>query len=317
MEPRMNLLINTYTIKARKRDDVTNPITVALRNVGNSASILGHNVSYGDYCNPVDFIWLFGSHTRRKPDTERAISIAKCNNSGTPTFSLDSGLFSTYIRRKMKSSESNFFRVGLGDCVGTGNFLNENSTPERYEWFKKAYSFEEKAPNPSPNGPILFILQTERGWQYDNLEPYKDWARKTLLRLREYTDRPVVLRAHPNHAREPLDYISANIKSCTYEYGERARQSSIDSIRSASAVITHSSSAAIEAYIEGVPVFALDKRCLGYNHFFNDLSKINELSVYNWDNRYQNLCNWAMTTWHIEEFKNPKLIEYYLKKAKQ
>ena len=317
MEQRMNLLINTYTIKSRKRDDITNPITAALRNVGHSASMLGYDVSYGDYTDPVDFIWLFGSHTRRKPDTERARSIAKCNNSGTPTFSLDSGLFSTYIRRKMKSSESNFFRVGLGDCVGTGNFLNENSTSERYEWFKKAYDFSERTPTTNDNGPILFLLQTERGWQYDNLEPYKDWARKTLLLLREYTDRHIILRAHPNHAREPLDYISNGVKNVSYQYGERLRQSSIDAIREASAVVTHSSSAGIESYIEGIPVFSLDERCLGHKHFCNDLSKINELSYYNWDNRYQNLCDWAMTTWHIQEFKNPKLIEYYLKKAKQ
>ena len=312
----MNLLINTYTIKARKRDDITNPITAALRNVGHSAKDLGYDVIYGDYTVPVDFIWLFGSHTRRKPDTERAVSIAKCNKSETPTFALDSGLFSTYIRRKTNSSESNFFRVGLGDCVGTGNFLNENSSPERYEWFKKAYSFQEKPPKNTTEEPILFLLQTERGWQYDNLEPYKDWARKTLHQIREHTNKHVILRAHPNHAREPLDYISAGVENVSYQYGERSRQTSIDAISKASAVVTHSSSSAIEAYIEGVPVFALDERCLGYKHFSHNLSEINHLKDYNWNDRYQNLCDWAMSTWHIEEFKNPKLIEYYLKKAK-
>lgn len=317
MELRMKILINTSTIKARKRDDLTNPITAALRNVGHASALLGYDVHYGDYNMPMDFIWLFGSHTKRKPDTERARSIAKCNNSGTPTFSLDSGLFSTYIRRRTSSSESNFFRVGLGDCVGTGNFLNSNSTPERYEWFKNAYNFTEKDPTTNHDGPILFILQTERGWQYDNLEPYKDWARKTLLSLREHTDRHITLRAHPNHAREPLDYIANGIKNVSHTYGDRSRQSSIDAIREASAVVTHSSSAGIEAYIEGIPVFALDERCLGYQHFSHNLSEINQLSDYNWSNRYQNLCDWAMTTWHVEEFKNPKLIEYYLKKAKQ
>ena len=316
MVQRMNILINTYSIKARKRDDERNPITAALWNVGRSCTILEHNVHYGNYTIPMDFIWLFGSFTKRKPDTERAISIAKCIKSGTPIFSLDSGLFSTYIRRRTNSTESNFFRVGLGDCVGTGNFLNENSTPERYEWFKKAYDFQEKPPKTNTDEPILFMLQTERGWQYDNLEPYKDWARRTLHKIREHTDKHVILRAHPNHAREPLEYIAKDVNNVSYQYGERARQSSIDTIRKSSAVVTHSSSAAIEAYIEGIPVFALDERCLGYKHFSNDLSKINYLNDYNWSERYQNLCDWAMTTWSIEEFKNPKLIEYYMKKAK-
>lgn len=316
MAQRMNILIDTFTIKARKRDDLTNPITAALHNVAHSCSSLGHSVHMGNVMDDPTCVWYFGSITRRKMDTERAKTIISHRNNRTPTFALDSGLFSTYIRRKTKSSESNFFRVGFGDCVGTGDFLNANSTPERYEWFKKAYGFQEQTPTQNDSGPILFILQTERGWQYDNLEPYKDWARQTLLSLRSHTDRHIILRAHPNHAREPLDYIAAGVNNVSYQYGERARQSSIDAIRKASAVVTHSSSSAIEAYIEGIPTFALDERCLGYSHFSHDLSKIDDLSVYNWDSRYQNLCDWAMSTWHIEEFKNEKLIGYYLKKAK-
>lgn len=316
MELRMNLLINTYTIKAGKRHNTANPITAALKNVADGAVACDYTVHVGDYKDGYDAIWLFGSVTRRKPDTDRAISIAACRKSGTPIFSLDSGLFSTYIRNKTNSSESNFFRVGLGDCVGTGDFLNENSTPERFEWFKKAYNFEERAPTKDANKPILFLLQTESGWQYDNAEPYDTWARNTLLKIREYTDRPIVLRAHPNNKRVSLDFISNGVANVTHQYSEKSRQSSIESIRDASAVVTHSSSSAIEAYIEGIPTFALDERCLGYFHLENDLSKINELNYYNWDNRYQHLCDWAMSTWHIEEFKNPNLINYYLKKAK-
>lgn len=312
----MNLWIDSSTIKLRKRDDLSNPITAAMRNIEVAGQALGHKCLFTTHMDSSDCVFVFGSITKRKLDTERAQTIVRHRSNGTPTFALDSGLFSTYIRRKTNSSESNFFRVGFGDCVGTGNFLNDNSTPERYEWFKKAYGFQEQAPTQNVSGPILFILQTERGWQYDNLEPYKDWARKTLLSLRSHTDRHIILRAHPNHAREPLDYIAAGVNNVSYQYGERARQSSIDAIREASAVVTHSSSAAIEAYIEGIPTFALDERCLGYSHFYHDLSKIDDLSIYNWDSRYQNLCNWAMSTWHIEEFKNPKLIDYYLKKAK-
>ena len=311
----MKILIDTSTIKARKRDDLSNPITAAFHSLANGARNCGHTVDFGNVVGDHSCVFVFGSITRRKMDTERAQSIAKHRSNGTPIFALDSGLFSTYIRRKINSSESNFFRIGFGDCVGTGDFLNEDSTPERYEWFKKACNFQEQAPTKNDSGPILFILQTERGWQYDNLEPYKDWARQTLLSLRQHTDRHIILRAHPNHAREPLDYIAAGVNNVSYQYGERARQSSIDAIREASAVVTHSSSAAIEAYIEGIPTFALDERCLGYHHFSHDLSKIDDLSVYNWDSRYQNLCDWAMTTWHIEELKNPKLLEYYLKKA--
>ena len=316
MEQRMNLLIDSTTIKARKRDDLTNPITAALHSVNTAALGLGLSTHVGSSMDGADCVWLFGSITRRKLATDRATTIQSHRSAGTPIFALDSGLFSTYIRRKTNSSESNFFRVGLGDCVGTGDFLNENSTPERYEWFKKAYNFEEKPPKKPSNDPILFLLQTESGWQYDNVEPYDTWARQTLLEIRKNTERPIILRAHPNNKRVSLDFISSGVSNVTHEFSEKSRRSSIDSIRGASAVVTHSSSAGIEAYIEGIPTFALDERCLGYKHFSNNLSEISDLSVYNWNDRYENLCNWAMTTWHIEEFKNPKLIEYYLKKAK-
>jgi len=308
----MKIACDFCTIKSGKRKDLSNPITLAFHNLRDA--IKKSSFQYTDDTDEADVVIVFGSITQRKLDTERAQRILKHRNNNKLILALDSGLFSPYIRNATNQKETNFFRIGLGDITGEGNFLNENSSKERYEWFKEAYKFEEREPTTYTNKPILFILQSEKGWQYDNQEPYYSWAQKVVSRIRSITDGKIILRAHPNTDRHPTEWIARGHSNIEITYGDRGRATVIDAIREAGAVVTHSSSAAVESIVEGIPTYALDKRCVAHEACDNDLTKLIHPEDYNWSNRQQILWNWAMTSWHTNEMSNPDLIEYYLRK---
>ena len=307
----MKIQCDFSTIKANKRHLLSNPITAAFHAIQASASENGYELVQED----PDVVFVFGSITKRKMDTERAISIQQHRDNGTPIFSLDSALFSTYIRNRMDSPETYMFRVGLGDCVGTGNFLNDNSDSQRFLWMKEAFKFEEKEPVIDNTKPILFLLQSERGWQYDDHLPFYSWARKIVKQLRASTDRKIILRSHPNLDRNPTEMIAEGFDNIVIEHADKARRKVIDSIKQAGVVITHSSSAVCESITEGIPTVALDNRCVVYDACMHDLSLLNNLEAVDWNKREQNLYNWAYTSWTVDEMAKPEWLEYYFKKA--
>ena len=308
----MNITVDYSTIKAGKRFDTSNPITAAFNAITRSLLTLGY-----DIVPEGDVVFVFGSITKRKLDTERAISIQKHRERGAKILSLDSSLFSTYIRRKLDSSETNMFRIGLNDCTGEGNFLNEESGPERYEWFKRTFDFKESDPRADNKGPIFFALQSEKGWQYDNTEPYYEWARSTIEQIRRLTNRTILLKPHPNTDRHPIEWIARGFDNIRIIGQDRSRRHIIDDFRGVGCFVTHSSSAACESIVEGIPTIALDKRCVVYKDCEKDFEKINRLQDIDWSFREQSLRDWAMSSWSISELSNPQLVDYYVKKAIQ
>lgn len=310
----MKILLDTSTIKASKRRDFSNPITLALHNFAIGFKEAGYDFVISDnYTGDYDVAVVFGSITQRKMDTDRAKSIQAHRNKGKKILSLDSAFFSTYIRNKMNSSETFMFRIGVGDCVGSEPFQSDTVTPIRYEWFEKTFDFEMKKPRITGK-PIMFIMQTERGWQYDDLIPYKDWARSVLNQIREVTQEDVILRAHPNHAREPLDYISKGFRNIYYQQGERARLSLIRDCENIGFAVTHSSSAAVETLTEGVPTIALNNRCIAYELCSHNLQDLTKPESFDWSKRQEFFNKWANMTFHVNELKKPDIVLYNIER---
>ena len=307
----MKISLDYTTIKAVKRFDLTNPITAAFKSLEIAIRESGHQLVEQNG----DAVFVFGSITKRKMDTERAVSIQRHRNRGAKIFSLDSALFSSFIRRQSQSSETFMFRIGLNDCTGEGNFLNENSNSNRYEWFKKQFNFCERPPQNDNTKPILFALQSEKGWTYNEEKPYYECAREIIQSIRERTDRTIILKPHPNTDRHPIEWIKAGFGNIEIIGADRTRRDIIDDFKGVGAFVTHSSSAACESFVEGLPTFALNERCVVYQACENTLDKINTLQEIDWSHREQTLRNWAMTSWHINELENPDLIHYYITKA--
>ena len=312
----MKIQIAGCSVKASKRN-LQNPIFYALKMIQRSCEQLNHTITYNEdqEAHDVDVAFMFGSVTKRKTGTDRALVKKNLIDKNIPTFHLDTGLFSVYIRNHLDVSETGMFRLGMNDCVGTGDFFNKDMPSERYETFKKNFNFTEKDPIINKDGEILFLLQSEKGWQYNDTIPFWKYARKTIEHIRRNTKRNITIRAHPNPDRERPEAIAEGFKNIKIEYADKARKTVLDSIRSSFAVVTHSSSAAVESIVEGIPTFALDERCIAYNACENNLELLEDIEKYNWSNRMQSLNNWAYTSWHVNEFEEPAIINYYLEKG--
>ena len=313
----MKIQIAGCSVKASKRT-LQNPIFYALKQIEKSCRELGHEIIYNEdqTAHNVDVAFMFGSVTKRKTGTDRAIIKQNLLKKKIPTFHLDTGLYSVYIRNHLNVSETGMFRIGMNDCVGTGDFFSNDMPSERYDSFKKNFNFKENTPIINSEGNILFLLQSEKGWQYDDITPYWQYARNTIEHIRKITKRNITIRAHPSPDRRGPEAIKEGFENITIEYAERARRSVLDSIRRSFAVVTHSSSAAVESIVEGIPTFALDKRCIAYDACENNLELLEDIEKYNWEDRMKNLYGWAYTSWHVNEFENPVTIQYYLEKGK-
>tara|TARA_R110002153_G_scaffold29711_13_gene91181 strand:+ start:8119 stop:9075 length:957 start_codon:yes stop_codon:yes gene_type:complete len=313
----MKIQIAGCSVKASKRT-LQNPIFYALKMIQRSCEELNHTVFYNedDEALDVDVAFMFGSVTKRKTGTDRALIKKNLINKKIPTFHLDTGLFSVYIRNHLNVSETGMFRLGMNDCVGTGDFFNKDMPDERYKSFKDNFNFIEKDPITNKDGNILFLLQSEKGWQYNEIQPFWEYARNTIEHIRKITKRNITIRAHPSPDRRGPEAIAEGFENIEIEYAERSRRSVLDSINKSFAVVTHSSSAAVESIVEGIPTFALDERCIAYDACESNLELLEDIEKYNWNNRMKNLYGWAYTSWHVNEFENPVTIQYYLEKGK-
>jgi hypothetical protein len=83
-----------------------------------------------------------------------------------------------------------------------------------------------------------------------------EWTAETIAGLRQYTDRPIVLRPHPGDklARLALGDIS-HLVNVTMS---RPDTTLIDDLQNCWAVVNHNSSPAVGAAIQGYPIFITD-----------------------------------------------------------
>lgn len=308
MELVMKTVSYISSVKAGKRYNRSNPITDALHVFGKPELHEG--------IEPVEEEHIgvcFGSYTQRKLDTERAILIQNLEKSKHPIFYIDSAAFSTYIRNFLNSNQTQMFRIGLGSCTGTGKFWNYDLPSDRYEALKKTFKFTEKDPVKNEDGPIVFLMQSERGFMYDSLEPYHKFVQETCKKIREQTDRKIVLRLHPNpDPRNNIVQFTKGLDNFEIHQCDDDRRTLFDSIQHAHSVVTHSSSGAMESVVEGIPTIALDDRCFGSGMYLNTLDNIEEcFDNFQWEKRQQWLYNLAYTSWTTTEMGSDAVFSYY------
>jgi|TARA_B100001093_G_scaffold160658_1_gene152987 hypothetical protein len=313
----MKIVSYISSIKAGKRYNGGNPITAALESIVSAANNSGGEFTAykheGTHTVSCDVGFAFGSYTQRKLDTERAVLIRGIEAAKQPCYFLDSAAFSTHIRNALNSSETQMFRVGLNSCTGQGIFWNQDLPKERYEAFKKQFNFCDGPPQDNKDGPIVFLAQTETGWQFDDLEPYHKFANRTLKQIREITERKIIYRTHPKlDPRSPLKKCIEGIENLEVHNCPVSRRTLFESLNGAYACVTHSSSGALEAVTEGIPTFALSKRAFGSPMYLTDIKDINNaFQFFEWDKRHQWLYNLAYTSWSIEELKTIEVLRYY------
>ena len=176
----------------------------------------------------------------------------------------------------------------------TGEYFWTNLDPNRWNQISNRMGITVKDWR-NKGSHILICLQRNGGWSMQGLD-VMEWCRATITEIRKYSDRKIVIRAHPGDraAAQYLKLSLPNVKIST----SPSLQTELDK---AWATITYNSSPGVASAIEGVPVFVTDpnpKISQAYDVANTDLSQIENPKTFDRENWLNKL---AMCHWNFEE----------------
>jgi hypothetical protein len=150
---------------------------------------------------------------------------------------------------------------------------------------------------------ILICSQHDKSLQWDGNPRLSTWVENKILELREYTDRPIVIRPHPRSAFA-FDYnrfkVSKSVSTNLYS-----------ELKNSWAVVTCNSNPGVEAVIQGIPSL-VDSSSLAWPVSIQSAANIENPVL---PNREQWLNDLSWTEWTIDEMQKgiPQLhlIDYF------
>ena len=213
---------------------------------------------------------------RRRDLVERA------KKKGIYIITFDGGVLSSF--GNTITDPNHHWRVALYSPMNNGNFLSDNSPPDRWEKMKKIWNINYAPWQKSkPDDPILFVLQPQDNWSMNELDPIK-WFNDVYKKIRPLTKRKFIVRPHPNHVAAmenrinefPKDGVQVVIGQKFFKGDEKKhyRFNYQEALNNCHAVVTHNSTACIDSCVRGVPTFVTSDLALAWPVANRDLSKI-------------------------------------------
>jgi hypothetical protein len=146
-----------------------------------------------------------------------------------------------------------------GVFPNTGIYCDTEIDPNRWQKISKNLNLSLK--DYRTNGDhILLLLQRNGGWSMGCVN-VQDWAIQTINTIRQYSDRPIVIRAHPGDKATKEIFKPMNSR-CRISFTKDVKLSTnvnlVDDLRNCWAAVNYNSSPVVGAAIEGVPIFVMD-----------------------------------------------------------
>lgn len=153
-----------------------------------------------------------------------------------------------------------YLRYSLnGVFPSTGIYCDTNVDPMRWKQISDDLNLSLKDYRTTGNH-ILLCMQRNGGWSMGSTDA-QDWAIRTIAEIRQYSDRPIVIRLHPGD-KETKRIFKAGGPLCKVKlnYGVMLSQNEnlVDDLKNCWAAVNHNSSPVVGAAIEGYPVFVTD-----------------------------------------------------------
>lgn len=163
---------------------------------------------------------------------------------------------------------------------------------------------------------ILICLQRNGGWSMGDID-VQDWATQTINTIRLWSDRPIVIRAHPGD-KASRGYLDPRNSNCKIKFSKAVRLSTnkelVDDLRNCWAAVNYNSSPVVGAAIEGVPIFVTDPARSQCAEIANlDLTQIENPTLHDRQRWVERL---SMFHWNFDELKSGECwnhMKYYVK----
>ena len=249
---------------------------------------------------------------RRRDLVERA------KKKGIYIITFDGGLLSSF--GNTITHPKHHWRVALYSPMNNGNFLSNDSPSDRWEMLKKEFKVKyEPWRQSNPDDPILFVLQPKDNWSMNELDPIT-WFNDVYKTVRPLTDRPFIVRPHPNHVASiesrmqefPTDvHVAIGQKFFQGDEKKFYRFHFQEAIANCHAVISHNSTATVDSCVRGIPTFCTSDLALCWPVCNQDLTRIETPEL---PDRTQWLNDLGYKMWSTEEIKNGTVFRRYKEK---
>ena len=259
-----------------------------------------------------------GSNQLHHTKGRRRDLVKRAKKKGIYIITFDGGILSSF--GNTITHPKHHWRVALYSPMNNGNFLSDNSPPDRWEMMKELWKVKyEPWRKPTPDAPILFVLQPKDNWSMNELDPI-DWFNDVYKKLRPITKRKFLVRPHPNHMAAMDERKNEFPKDCEVIIGQKFfagdekkhyRFNFQDALNNCHAVITHNSTASIDSCIRGIPTFCTSNLAICWPVANTDLLKI-ESPIY--PNRTQWVYDLGYKQWTEKEIKDGTVFKRFKEK---
>ncbi len=144
------------------------------------------------------------------------------------------------------------FKIGINGVNRKADFANQIVDDTRWPLFRHTLK-----PWKQTGDNILLLGQHDASEQWTGMPKMNVWFEQQINQIRKYTTRPILIRPHP---RNPVGFDTKKYKNVSVARPIMDRHTIDDTnfkdtLKNAWAVVNHSSNPAMEAVINGIPVF--------------------------------------------------------------
>lgn len=233
----------------------------------------------------------------------RKSAIDRQYKNGKRSLVVDSNLF-LYVN---KTNPLHYLRYSFdGVFPTTGFYFDKDIEPARWAKISRDLNLNLKPWRTSGNH-ILLCLQRNGGWSMGGFSSI-DWMNLTIASIRKYSNRPIIVRAHPGD-KKIKSILKINHKNVSLS----TKENLVDDLRDAWATVVYNSSPSVASIIEGVPAFLTDtipQHSQSFDVANTDIRNI-ENSVM--PDRQAWIERLAMCHWNFDELKSGEAWQFFKK----
>jgi len=211
-------------------------------------------------------------------------------------------VFETPLLGRTITQDHSYHRVGLNHFMrGLADFKNEQSSPERFN----SLDIDIKGWRRTGDH-VLIVGQNMNDASLFGLN-FQWWLENTIKHLMKHTDRPIIVRDHPEN-KEQLKHIVARF-SYTNQVVYDTNKNIKDSLKNAWCTVSYTSGSSIDSVLAGVPVIT----CSEYNFLWPISShSLEDVETPKLGKRLQTFYDLAWTQWSVNEIQQGKPWEHLI-----
>ncbi len=264
---------------------------------------------------PIGCMFGYGGTNQRHHTKGRRLDLVeRAKKKGIYIITFDGGLLSSFGN---VHGPNHHWRVSLYSPMNNGNFLSDNSPPDRWEAARSRWNVKNEPWRKSnQDDPIMFVLQPKDNWSMNELDPIA-WFNSVYEKLRPITDRKFIVRPHPNHVVNIEERMGEFPEDVEVHIGQKYFQGDEkkhyrfhfqEAITNCHAVVTHNSTAGVDSCVRGIPTFNTSDLAISWPVANQNL---NDIETPKYPDRTQWLHDLGYKLWSEKEIRDGTVFKRY------